>query len=527
MGKKLAIENHLIRPNEVIELLEMMGGKNKDNADGCSFLYYTLCTPKINNPNNEKVICGFTNLKMQNDFFAIFTLEKFWKKYPYKLDELVLCDDGLLGVITKMEWDCEKCDMKYYISFNPPMSFDIPVVDNKWYSSKNIKCKFMEVKIKKKLAIKGHATRGKEVIEMLEMMGGINDQGYIGTNTWKDEYYFLDNGYIRAYDWCDGIKFTLEEFLMKYPFKVGDKVIDEADGCPGVVCEMKWDEDVSDMKYCVAFGNGIDFGWFANNSINFFKIKKDENLEETQSNQDIDKDVFRKEFCERCGSQRCSGQDDELEYCERFKNLMDNSGKPFVENHKMEEIKSKRKYDELRMPLDDDDKLATEATIMGKRILPPDGYLVGKITQTDNGMLVEYVVEKKPKYPTTYAECCDVLSIAPYYNLRFYTYEHGYNEYATTNKLCSLQDKLNILGKLIICRDAYWKIAGEESELDKPWETDLENEEQYCIQNYNKQIIKSKTNTAFNKKLVFPTEEMRDAFYENFKDLIEQCKELL
>ena len=41
MRKKLAIEHHLIRPNEVIELLEMMGGKNKDNADGCSFLYYT------------------------------------------------------------------------------------------------------------------------------------------------------------------------------------------------------------------------------------------------------------------------------------------------------------------------------------------------------------------------------------------------------------------------------------------------------------------------------------------------------
>ena len=30
-----------------------------------------------------------------------------------------------------------------------------------------------------------------------------------------------------------------------------------------------------------------------------------------------------------------------------------------------------------------------------------------------------------------------------------------------------------------------------------------------------------------NKILAFPTEEMRDAFYENFKDLIEQCKELL
>jgi hypothetical protein len=29
------------------------------------------------------------------------------------------------------------------------------------------------------------------------------------------------------------------------------------------------------------------------------------------------------------------------------------------------------------------------------------------------------------------------------------------------------------------------------------------------------------------KILAFPTEEMRDTFYENFKDLIEQCKELL
>ena len=31
----------------------------------------------------------------------------------------------------------------------------------------------------------------------------------------------------------------------------------------------------------------------------------------------------------------------------------------------------------------------------------------------------------------------------------------------------------------------------------------------------------------FNHLLVFPTEEMRDAFYENFKKEIEECKELL
>ena len=81
--------------------------------------------------------------------------------------------------------------------------------------------------------------------------------------------------------------------------------------------------------------------------------------------------------------------------------------------------------------------------------------------------------------------------------------------------------------KLKRCRDAYWKIAGEKMGLGKPWGPDLENEELYCIQNYNKQIVIGRTNTAFNKFLIFPTEEMRDAFYENFKDLIENCKELL
>ena len=113
MGKKLAIEHHLIRPNEVIELLEMMGGKNKDNADGCSFLYYTLCTPKINNPNNEKVICGFTNLKMQNDFFAIFTLEEFLEKYPFKVGDVIKFPNNMAEEIAEMKWDEELEDIVY------------------------------------------------------------------------------------------------------------------------------------------------------------------------------------------------------------------------------------------------------------------------------------------------------------------------------------------------------------------------------------------------------------------------------
>ena len=91
------------------------------------------------------------------------------------------------------------------------------------------------------------------------------------------------------------------------------------------------------------------------------------------------------------------------------------------------------------------------------------------------------------------------------------------------------------LQKLYICRDAYWKIAGEEMGLGKPWEPDWENSEErrYCIVNINGEInLPEKILTKWilkvtNKILVFPTEEMRDAFYENFKELIEQCKELL
>jgi hypothetical protein len=308
----------------------------------------------------------------------------------------------------------------------------------------------------KRLAILGHPTRGKEVIELLEMLGGDNsDTQCRGIEV--DFYYYIDTYGRINYEDCfiadEAEFFTLDEFWEKFPFKIGDKVIDEADGCPGVVCEMKWDEDVSDMKYCVAFGNGIDFGWFANNSINYFKIKKNENLEENKF------PSFEPMF----------KMNDELEY-----------------------------------------KI-------------PDGY---EITEVSKGKV--FIKPIKSKYPKTYVECCDVLSIASHYNLRYYTYEHGYNEYATTNNLCSLQDKLNILGKLIICRNAYWKIAGEEMGLDKPWEPDWTNLDQlkYCIWVDVGEFI-TMINVRGQHILAFPSEEMRDVFYENFKDLIEQCKELL
>ena len=83
------------------------------------------------------------------------------------------------------------------------------------------------------------------------------------------------------------------------------------------------------------------------------------------------------------------------------------------------------------------------------------------------------------------------------------------------------------LQNLIKCRDAYWKIAGEEMGLDKPWNPNWnELTPKYTIVVIENKLVKQFALTQ-NFILAFPTEEMRDTFHENFKELIEQCKELL
>ena len=94
--------------------------------------------------------------------------------------------------------------------------------------------------------------------------------------------------------------------------------------------------------------------------------------------------------------------------------------------------------------------------------------------------------------------------------------------------LCNYKQKLILdFQNLLICRDAYWKMAGEQMRLEKPWEPNWTTfEGMSAIFRFRYNIV-----CDFVKDqhclLVFPTEEMRDAFYDNFKDLIERCKDLL
>ena len=92
-----------------------------------------------------------------------------------------------------------------------------------------------------KIAIQGHKSRGKEVIQILESLGGKNKEGFNGSK----EYYFINSdGYIRN-DYKSVLQYkgfktyTLEEFEREFPFKIGDRVISATTNFIGTITKLK------------------------------------------------------------------------------------------------------------------------------------------------------------------------------------------------------------------------------------------------------------------------------------------------
>jgi hypothetical protein len=79
-----------------------------------------------------------------------------------------------------------------------------------------------------KIAIQGHKTRGKEVIRILENLGGINSYNYLGSN--PNCYYEIHgNTIVCTCTKSNSYKYyILEEFEKEFPFKIGDKVVCKA-----------------------------------------------------------------------------------------------------------------------------------------------------------------------------------------------------------------------------------------------------------------------------------------------------------
>lgn len=290
------------------------------------------------------------------------------------------------------------------------------------------------------LAIRGHKTRGKEVIELLEMMGGKNTYGYTGD---MESLYFsiysdtIVYGSNRSFLNDNYVFFTLEEFLEKFPYKVGDKVVVMERGNVVTITDMSW-----------------------------------------RNGREIIYDTLFNDDCYECFSSK------ELQlYKEQ---------EPMGGTIKM-----------------------NPTEMGGERLIVsiPKGYEFAGVDDDNQQVVFEKI---KPQYPKTYEECCDILQLES----KFLLSELTITEEITIKPFIQLKR----------CRDAYWKLAGEQMGLGKPWKPDWGTDiwpDLYYISFDGVTIAKETGFPCCNIILIFPTEEMRDAFYENFKGLIEQCKELL
>jgi hypothetical protein len=325
---------------------------------------------------------------------------------------------------------------------------------------------------RKKLAIKGHTTCGKEVIKILEMLGGYNKYNMEGNQEFGFSYIINNNDDNNIECRCvssDEFKiFTLEEFLEKFPYQKRQRVnvFDGLDGAEGgEIFKMRWDG--KKIIYTIEINN--DYYEYTAKELNRWN-----KYDEKQDSQ-----------CDNCsffGTWKC------IDYGDKC-----NNGKIIEKS-------------EMNMNDNNVDLTCKGEIYHGNRIsyVIPDGYEFSKIE--NNEIIIQ---KKKPIYPKTYEECCDVIGI-------------NRHEVEIDIPRPYQQNMFNLF-KLLICRDAYWKIAGDEMGLGKPWNP-CDTKDKYSIRRVEDKIL---LHYNVSSVLEFPTTKMRDLFYTSFKDLIEKCKDLL
>ena len=313
------------------------------------------------------------------------------------------------------------------------------------------------------LAIKGHPTRSKEVIEILEMLGGTNRDNCWGI--FENRLYLINAfGDIEDKSLRDNSNYqvyTLEEFIEKYPYKVGDKVKVKETGKDVTIEGMSW-RNGCEVIYDTCYNN---------NCVSFYSAEELQPYKEETMDK-ANKAVF----------------DANAQCCDIMKSIIDEEKEPMGDNNLYDKLDftSEPSADKVELILGD--------------------YEI----KEENGKT--YLVKKQPQYPKTYEECCDVLGIS-------------YMQLGVVGYAC---EKLLYLQRLLLCRDTYWKIAGEQMGLGKPWEPDWLNvmQDKYVLYTHDNNICPN-CYVLGNNILAFPTKEIRDTFYENFKDLINETKELL
>ena len=116
------------------------------------------------------------------------------------------------------------------------------------------------------------------------------------------------------------------------------------------------------------------------------------------------------------------------------------------------------------------------------------------------------LVYERIDQPTSLDEACNVINVKNHYAYRYSLFE--------------------TLQRLLVFRDAWWKMADD-------WKPDYNDctEDKYFSTKFFIYVYRNEIHFGSceltHRLLAFPTAEMRDAFYENFKELINEVKELL
>lgn len=141
----------------------------------------------------------------------------------------------------------------------------------------------------------------------------------------------------------------------------------------------------------------------------------------------------------------------------------------------------------------------------------PEGYEFCGIESDYRKILIR---KKQIEYPKTFEECYETLNII--------------NSGMPCVMASHLGHAISNLAKLILMRDAYWTVYAENMGLDKPWTPDWTNtrENKYCIYCVANEL-KMQPTLELQHLLAFPTRAICDAFFKDFRTLIESCKEFL
>ena len=309
-----------------------------------------------------------------------------------------------------------------------------------------------------------------------------------------DGYLMLEDNH--GYVWTDEMFECKVEEGTKPKFKVGDKVI--LDPYPCVVTDVHWRDSLHGFVYTV---RGADFGMMVGEEDLIFDTSKEETPKFKVN------DIV---FVKNLGWVRITNNYWDSLTNEYIYEAIGFNGKGEYDNINQSNIECQM------LPESENPHTCGNKITLDEYKNNDKEWLFNKLAMLDNITALESIQDifnhlQQSKYPKTYEECCEILE-----------------DVADCSLSCFACGLLNNLQKLLLCRDAYWKIAGEEMGLSEPWEPDWKSlDPQYIILYQYGGIDKAETHGEGNYILTFPTEEMRDIFYENFKEEIEKCKELL